>query len=111
MAFAIMEWEGYRKGSVSYYNNNPGNIKAAKQPGLIGQDSEGHGKFLTFQDGWDALINQLTMMGDGRSQVYNAEMTLFDVFAKYAEANAKPYAEFVAKRLGVMPITRLKHLP
>lgn len=110
MAFAIMEFEGYRKGSVSYRNNNPGNVKLAGQPGALGQDSQGHAIFQSFQYGWDALINQLTMMFDGRSRVYNTDMTLTQVFKKYAEANGELYARFVARRLEVEPSTKLKDL-
>ena len=110
MAYAIMEFEGYKKGSASYRNNNPGNVKAARQLGVVGQDSEGHARFAEFQDGWDALINQLTMMFDGRSRVYNQDMTLTEVFKKYAEGNSEIYARFVARRLEVEPTTKLKDL-
>lgn len=110
MAHAIMEWEGYWKDSASYRNNNPGNVKAAGQPGVIGKDSQGHAQFADFQAGWDALIYQLTIIFDGRSRVYNSDMTFYEVFAKYAEANSRRYAEFVAARLQVPPTTKLKEL-
>lgn len=108
MAYAIMEWEGYWKGSVSYRNNNPGNIKAAGQDGCTGSDKSGHAIFVDFRAGWDALINQIKMMTDGRSTVYNGDMTFYKVFSIYAEANSRAYAEFVAERLKVLPIARLK---
>jgi hypothetical protein len=110
MAFAIMEFEGYRKGSVSYKNNNPGNIKFAGQTGATGGDTQGHAKFTSFQTGWDALINQLTMMFDGRSRVYKKDMSITKVFSIYAEGNSSQYAIFVAARLDVTPDTKLKDL-
>jgi hypothetical protein len=101
MAAAIMEFEGWYAGSRSQRNNNPGNLKYAGQPGAIGQDDEGHAIFSTFEDGWRALIRQLTAAFTGRSRVYSPEDTLYDFFGKYAEANSRQYAEFVAGKLGV----------
>lgn len=110
MARAIMDFEGYFGGSVSERNNNPGNLKNAGQAGVIGQDSQGHAIFESFEAGWNALINQLTIAFDGRSRIYNPDMTLFEFFSKYAEANSTEYADYVANRLGVSPETKLRQL-
>ena len=105
-ALAIMEFEGWSKGSVSYRNNNPGNLKWPRTR----KDEYGHTIFTTFHQGWDRLVYQLEMATDGRSGVYYPEMDFYQFFEKYAEANSKEYAEFVAKRLEISPMTKIKHL-
>lgn len=105
-AMAIMEFEGWSKGSISYKNNNPGNIKWPNTP----HDKYGHSIFTTFHEGWDTLVKQLTMAVTGKSKVYQPDMTLLEFFSKYAEANSKPYAEFVARRLGISIWTQIKLL-
>ncbi len=110
IAQAIMEFEGYFEGSVSFRNNNPGNLKYLHQTGSIGVDSQGHAIFETFQDGWNALTRQVMLMFTGRSTIYQPSMTLYEVFKKYAEGNSVEYAQFVATRLGVTPETKLQEL-
>ncbi len=110
MAQAILEFEGYFEGSISFKNKNPGNVKAAGQAGIVSKDAFGHAIFATFEDGYKALYNQVWMMFSNTSHVYNSEMTLYDVFKHYAEGNSKEYAEFVAKRLDVTPETKLKDI-
>lgn len=107
MARAIMDFEGYFQGSASQRNNNPGNLKFAGQTGAVGRDNQGHAIFNTFEDGWNALINQLKIAFTGHSTIYSPTDTLRSFFSKYAEANSEPYAKFVADRLGVTPDTRL----
>ena len=109
MAKAIMEFEGYFEGSISYQNNNPGNLKFRGQAGSTGADSQGHAIFTTFQDGYRALINQIRLMFGG-SSIYNPTMSLYQVFSKYAEGNSREYAEFVAGRLGVSPQASLQEI-
>lgn len=103
MARAIMDFEGWSEGSVSQRNNNPGNLKWAKQAGIIGMDVQGHAVFESFEAGWNALINQLKLAFENRSSVYNSSDTLNSFFRKYAEANSDEYAEFVARRLNTFP--------
>jgi hypothetical protein len=110
MAQAIMEFEGYFEGSVSFRNNNPGNLKYRKQAGSTGADSHGHAIFTTFQEGYAALINQIRMMFSGQSAIYQPGMSLYQVFAKYAEGNSLEYAQFVASRLGVSPDNTLQEI-
>ena len=109
IAKAIMDFEGYSPGSVSYRNNNPGNLKNVGQLNVVGTDNQGHAIFPTFQDGWNALIKQVTLMF-GQSSLYNPDMSLYQIFNRYAEANGNSYAQFVARRLGVTPETRLREL-
>lgn len=113
-ANAIKEMEGWFEGSRSFRNNNPGNLKYAGQRNTIGLDNNGFAIFATYEDGWNALVHQLTIAADGRSAVYNPEMTLLEFFKVYAPAsdNNHPenYAKFVADKIGVKVGTKIKDL-
>lgn len=110
MAAAIKSFEGWSVGSRSYRNNNPGNLKAAGQAGVTGSDDQGHAIFASYQAGWDALVNQLTLAFTGRSHVYTPDDSLYDFFGKYAEGNSTQYAEYVAAELGVSPNSTLAQI-
>lgn len=110
IAQAIMDFEGYFQGSISYNNNNPGNLKFAGQAGATGQDRFGHAIFATFQDGYTALINQIRRMLNGSSSIYPSSLTLTQAMNKYAEANGTEYAAFIAQRIGVDPNITLAEL-
>lgn len=107
MAKAIMDFEGYFPGSVSERNNNPGNLKFARQAGSTGEDEQGHAIFGTFEEGWNALVNQLKMAITGTSRVYRPTDSLYEFFSKYAEANSIQYTAYVASRMGVHPGTSI----
>jgi hypothetical protein len=109
-ATAIQEWEGYYPGSRSYRNKNPGNLKFAGQAFAIGKDDENHAIFDTYQHGRDALIRQLTLAAKGQSIAYQPTMTIIEFQSKYAEANGIGYANYVAKRLGIPPSTKISSL-
>lgn len=111
MAEAIKQFEGWYPTSISYTNNNPGNLKYANQPYAIGQDSYGHAIFDSYEHGWNALIAQLEAIFQNKyPDLYTTDMTLYDLFARYATGNSTQYAEFVASKLGVDPDTQLKNL-
>jgi len=110
MARAIMDFEGWEFDSVSVKNNNPGNLKNVGQAGVVGTDSEGHAIFESFELGWNALINQLKLAFENRSRIYKSTDTLYDFFGKYAKANSRPYAEYVARQLGVNPNATLDNI-
>lgn len=111
IAQAIMTFEGYFQGSVSWQNHNPGNLKFRNQPNNLGKDNQGHAIFKTFEDGYDALLSLINGWYKGTSvSIYNPDMTLQQIFSKYAEGNSKEYADYVAFRLGVKPTTKLKDL-
>lgn len=110
MAKAIMDFEGWKEGSVSQRNNNPGNLKAMGQAGSVGTDNQGHAIFDSFESGWNALVNQLKMAFENRSNVYTSDDNLYQFFGKYAEANSKEYAQYVAARLSVSPYTTLSRI-
>lgn len=100
----------YPKGTLSYQNKNPGNLKFAGQTGAIGKDAEGHAIFDTESNGWNALLRQLTLAATGKSSYYKPEMTLVEFFKKYAEKNGQQYAEFVAAKLNLPVTTQIKDL-
>lgn len=110
-AKAISRIEGYYPGSRSFINNNPGNLRwSPTQAGTKG----GFAYFKTYNDGWKALVYQLTIAVNGKSRAYSPEDTLYLFFSKYAPAHdandPKRYAESVAKMLGVKPSIKIKNL-
>ena len=108
LAQAIKEYEGYYLNSVSDRNNNPGNLKYS--PYQMGV-RDGFAYFSTHELGWQALIYQLTIAADGRSYVYDPEMTLyqfFNIYAPSSENSPDLYASTVIEQLGISPETKLK---
>jgi hypothetical protein len=109
IAAAIQSFEGYFPGSVSFRNNNPGNLKFANQPGATGQDARGFAIFDNFDDGQEAL---LTLLNKRAAQ--HPEWTLLDLFNSYAPPtdnnNPAQYADFVATRTGLTSDTTLSEI-
>lgn len=113
-AQAIKQYEGWYPGSRSFRNNNPGNLKFARQLGAIGKDEQGFAIFENYNYGWNALCMLLQRAVKGQSDIYNPNMNFFDFFRVYAPAsdNNAPdtYALFVARKLGVNPNAKIKEL-
>src|ERR1700686_2648048 len=103
IAATIQQIEGYFPGSVAYQNNNPGNLVFAGQAGAT-LGAGGFAHFPTYQDGLDALNNQIQLYA-GRG------MTINDMMAVYAPASAGnnpgAYALQIASAVGVDPNTQL----
>lgn len=55
----ILPGRGYPRGSRSYRNNNPGNLKFIGQRGSVGADTAGFAIFPSFELGWNALLSDL----------------------------------------------------
>ena len=108
LACAIKKHEGWFIGSRSYRNNSPGNLKFANQLHAIGKDVDNFAIFKTYEDGWEALMHQLTIACKGGSKIYNPEMTLLEFFQKYDESNPKVYAFAVATALKIPLETKMK---
>lgn len=89
-------------GTKSWRHNNVGNLRWS--PYQIG-NIDNFSVFKTYEDGWKALLHQLTIAINGKSKVYNPEMTLADFFSVYAPSsdnnNPQSYAKAVAQRLKV----------
>jgi hypothetical protein len=67
---AIQKQEGYYPGSLSYRQNNPGNIKwgpFAKAHGATGPGAGGHAIFPTYEAGRAALKSLIETKGAGKS--------------------------------------------
>lgn len=114
MCLAIQKHEGWYKGSRSYRNNNPGNLKYIGQQLAIGKDSQGFCIFKSESDGMLALKNMLTSCAKGYSKVYKPDMSLKQFFAIYAPSydNNDPdlYAKIVATEMDVTTDFQLKEL-
>jgi hypothetical protein len=97
---AIMAYEGWRPGSRSYRNCNPGNLRWS--PLAVGTD-EGYAVFATFADGWAALVRDVTIKASGQSKTgLLPSATLAEFFRVYAptlDANhPEDYARYVIAR-------------
>src|SRR3990167_8122284 len=114
LANAIQEYEGWYRGSRSWRNCNPGNLKFARQRRAIGKDDDGFAIFPDDETGFLALIHQIEIACNGKSKVYSPNDTLYGFFNKFAPSSdsnyPKKYAEDVAKKLGISPHTKLKDL-
>lgn len=106
VALAIQGHEGWAPGSVSFRNNNPGNLKYAGQAGATGADANGFAVFPTYDAGFQALKNQLALDASR-----NPAWTLTQFFTKYlggnpynpqvtGEGNPFTYAADVASKIG-----------
>ena len=91
-------------------NNNPGNLKAA--PGDWKKDKQGHVKFDTPRQGYDALVRQVGLdQGDGDT------ITTFikgdgKKNGPYAEGNQEEYISYLVKALGATgPGQKLSDFP
>lgn len=98
VASTIQTVEGWFPGSVSYRNNNPGNLKYANQPGATGEDANGFAIFPDYQTGLQALDNQIALDA-------SRGLTIAQFTAKYAPAqdsnNPASYAATIASATGL----------
>lgn len=110
---AIQEFEGYfapgvnskyPNGTISWRNNNPGNLRPAGQIGMTGSKG-GFAVFKNYEVGYQALYHQVEIACNGKSKVYHPNMTILEFFSKFAPSSdgnyPKIYATFVANKLGV----------
>ena len=113
LAQAIQAHEGWTPGSVSFRNNNPGNLKYAGQSGATGADASGFAIFPDYATGFQALKNQLALDASR-----NPSWTLPQFFSKYLggdpyspevtnQGDPFAYAASVANKLGVYITTTL----
>ncbi len=107
---AIITQEGTCPSPSNCPNNNPGNLVYAGQPGAS-PGPNGIAIFDTYQDGYNALVNQIGLYASGSCASCNGQpQTLASMFQIYAPAsvpgnNPTVYASNVAAALGVDPNT------
>lgn len=112
IASAIQTQEGYAPGTLAYTNNNPGNLIYAGQPGAT-SGAGGFAAFPTYQDGLNALYNQINLYATGACGVCGGQpMTIAEMTAAYAPAgqggnNPGVYATNIANATGAAPDTPL----
>ena len=114
MAQAIQQREGYKPGSRSYRNNNPGNLRPPGGrtnywAGQTGVDSGGFAIFDSYESGFAALETNLNA-----HIARNPNQSLADYIGIYAPStdgnDPVSYASFVADQLGVDVNTALGSL-
>jgi hypothetical protein len=102
-------------GTVSWRCNNPGNLKYgdfAKQHGAVGAGPGDHAVFPTYIDGGFAHYN-LLFRNDSR-YIMRSIADAMAIYAPVNDPNAKndpvAYSNFLARKLGVHPSTKLVEL-
>lgn len=111
LAKNIEKFEGYYAGSVAFRNNNPGNLR--RSPLQAGR-RDGFAYFNSYEEGFEALKNQIIVSASGQSSYYHPEMTLEDFFNTYAPSadNNQPsvYLAFIIKETGFSKNMKIKEL-
>ena len=106
---AIQKQEGWFPGSRSFRNKSPGNLKYAEQTKSTGKDAHGFAIFSTYEDGLQALKNQVLLGARGKSKVYRPTMNLYQFFEIFSPSfdNNDPhhYADVVATAIKQDPKT------
>jgi len=119
LADAIMNFEGWKLGSRSWRNRNPGNLEPFKgNPTGAPVDKDGYRVFDSLSDGWSALLNDLKAKLIYHSHNLTNESTLLDLLNIYAPAgdsnNPTQYTNFICKwtsailQREIKPTTTLK---
>ena len=109
---AIITQEGTCPSPANCQRNNPGNLMYAGQAGASGSPGQ-LATFDTYEDGYNALVNQLGLYASGTCGSCNGQpQTIASTFAIYAPAgsggnNPTLYAQNVSNALGVDPNTPL----
>lgn len=113
-ALAIQQHEGWfsprsshPKGSTSFRNNNPGNLKFVGQREAIGSDERGFAIFPDYDSGFRGLQTDIHIKLNR-----HPDWTFFDFFKVYAPAsddnNPLNYATVVSAQLGATSNTKIR---
>jgi len=104
LASAIQNYEGWSapglnlpRGSTSFRNRNPGNLKNVGQAGAIGTDPKGFAIFSSYDAGRQALLRDL-----GAKLARKPDHTIFSLITEYEGGDpANPVGNDVAYANGV----------
>jgi hypothetical protein len=102
--WAVLNFEGFRPGSKSWRNRNPGNLRPIQRAGHPVQPAkDGYRFFASFSEGWDALLSDVGAKFRGKPYTTSGlgpDSTLLQFFEKYAPSadsnHPETYAKFVA---------------
>lgn len=118
-AKAIQSFEGwyspgpkYPLGSLSWINNNPGNLKYTPltvELGAIDKDQYNLCIFNSYKKGYNALYGFIKLAGENKLKRYR-DCSILTFFQNYATGNQINYANFVAKQLEVSIETKVASL-
>ncbi|MGH9717634.1 MAG: hypothetical protein ACRD4R_13035 [Candidatus Acidiferrales bacterium] len=102
IADAIMVEEGWKPGSRSYRNRNPGNLRERSR--ALGKDAGAYTVFPSLVMGYFELLNDLHAKVTGNNaHGLNADSTLLQLFEVYApksdDNSPSPYSHCVAQWL------------
>jgi len=114
VAYAVTVAEGWKpknygnngaQGSTSYTNHNPGNLRSSEYE--ISND----GEFAAFDNdmtGFTALVRQLELAADGKSELYGDNLTIDQMFAKYTglDSGSTPLNNYLAIIEGITGLDR-----
>lgn len=94
--------------SLAARNNNPGNLVYAGQPGSTGKDANGFAIFSTYDAGYTAEVNQISLdLSRGTDINGNPTTTLTQLLSSWAPASAgnnpSAYAATVGAATGIDP--------
>lgn len=112
LAAAIQRFEGWKPGSVSYRNNNPGILRAGQ--GQIGTDAGGYAIFPDYQTGFNALEHQIDLnvsRGLSLDEFFGGKPGIYAGYAPSGDSNDPgKYSQVVAGWLGIDPNTPLRDI-
>jgi hypothetical protein len=96
IAQAIQTQEGYYPGSLSYQNNNPGNLVFAGQPGATAGPG-GFAVFSTYAAGYQAELNQINLDAVRGTDVNgNPIDNVADLLSSWAPPSANDTATYIS---------------
>lgn len=101
IAAAIQKQEGWYPGSLSYRNNNPGNLRSWGSTPIV----NGYAQFATYQDGLDALKRQISLninRGLTLNEFFAGKPGVYSGYAPSEDSN-RPY-EYAANVGGAIGI-------
>jgi hypothetical protein len=103
LAAAIQTHEGWAPGTLSYRNNNPGNLRFAGQSGAVA-GAGGYAAFPSYQDGLNALVGQIELDArrgtDAAGRPINTVSDLIYSWAPPVENDSAAYVASVERSTG-----------